>query len=281
MTKKVAIFGSIGSYHEVAARNFFSEEQELEIVPFDSFVTMTRALETDKSIDTAVMAIENTIAGSIISNYILLQKSKVKIAGEIMLRIRHHLMTMPGVLLKEVREIYSHPMAIAQCDTFLYENPQIRIIEEKDTAFSAMRIRNEKLLHSGAIAGEQAAKQYGLEIIKSGIENVQHNYTRFLILEQADRNPGNYEQKITISFEIPYYQTGTLHKALTVFVDYDANLLKLQTVPLLNQPWEYIFFLDFIIQNPDDIDSLIQKLRSMTTQLQLWGIYKKGNIVHG
>lgn len=278
--RKVAIFGGVGSFHELAAKKYFSDEPEVVVEPHSTFSALVRALEKDPGLHIGVMAIENTIAGSIIGNYILLQNSKLKITGEIMIRIQHHLMGLPGTPLKEIREVYSHPMAIAQCDKFLSENPQIRVIEERDTSFSALRIQMEKLNHSAAIAGEQAAKEYGLEIIERNVETVAHNYTRFLILERNDHTYDDTAEKFTISFEIPYYQTGTLHHVLTVINNFQANILKLQTVPLLNQPWEYIFFLDIIVESPDRVAPLIAALKETTIHLYLWGTYKKGKVLH-
>lgn len=278
--RKVAIFGGVGSFHEQAAKKYFSEEPDMVIEPHSSFSTLVRSLEKDASLHIGVMAIENTIAGSIIGNYILLQNSKLKITGEIMIRIQHHLMALPGTALQDIREVYSHPMAIAQCDKFLSDHPQIRVIEERDTSFSAMRIQKEQLPHSAAIAGEQAAKEYGLQIVEKNIETVAHNYTRFLVLERNDHTYDDTAEKFTISFEIPYYQTGTLHHVLTVINEFQANILKLQTVPLLNQPWEYIFFLDIIVENPSMVDPLLEALKETTIHLYLWGTYKKGKVVH-
>ncbi len=280
INRKIAIFGGAGSFHEQAARQYFASDEPLDMDSHPSFSSLVKSLERDGNLHYGVMAIENTIAGSIIGNYILLQNSKLKITGEIMIRIQHHLMALPGTAIQQIQEVHSHPMAIAQCDTFLSFHPHFKIVEERDTAFSALTISRNRLTGSAAIASESAAKAYGLEIVQRNIETVQHNYTRFLILERNDHAFDDTADKCTISFEIPYYQTGTLHQVLTVIKYYRANILKLQTVPLLNQPWEYLFFLDMIVEKPTDIPALLQTLKETTIHLTLWGSYKKGKVLH-
>jgi len=190
-TKKIAIQGGYGAFHEIAAMQYFGDEG-IEIVPRNTFKDLFKALK-EGHVDYGITAIENSLAGSILPNYTLLLESKMKIIGEIYLRIKQNLVALPGQTISDIKEVYSHPMAILQCQTFFDDYPQIRLIDSLDTALSAKKIADEQLRGVGAIASDLAAKKFNLNIIAHEIETHKQNYTRFLILH--DRNGKNFKDE--------------------------------------------------------------------------------------
>lgn len=272
---RVCIQGYSGAFHEIAARYCF-KEQEIEIVPAHTFEDLVTLLETGEKVDTALMAIENTLAGSIMYNYNLLNDSKVKIIGEVYLRIKQNLMVLPGVKLEDLKAVHSHPMAIAQCRAFFKNYPNIRLVETVDTALSAKNIRDNQSTAIGAIASTLAAELYDMEIIAPGIETNKKNHTRFLVLqneETVEDIPG--ANKVSLCFSVDH-SVGSLHKVLAVLAAYDVNMTKIQSAPIIGKPWEYMFFLDFVEDSRVGYQQSIDAIKPLTYNLKVLGIYKNG-----
>jgi len=273
---RISIQGEKGSFHEVAARIFFSNE-DITIVPCTTFDQTLMAV-SDGAADFAAMAIENARSGSILSNYTLIRESGMKIIGEINLRIRQNLMALPGQTLMSVREIRSHPIALEQCMTFLSRLRGVTLIEADDTAGSARLIGENKLTGVATIASAAAAEIYGLEIIAPGIENYKKNYTRFVIAGDVKnaRTDGN---KVSICFSTGH-EPGSLAAVLVRLAELDINLSKIQSVPRLNGDWEYLFYADLELKPDHDIGLIKNILDNYTTNLEVLGVYNKGEQLH-
>ncbi|MEO1262472.1 MAG: prephenate dehydratase [Bacteroidota bacterium] len=271
---KVAIQGYPGAFHDIASRQYFDKNM-VEIVPghtFDDLVSLVQ----DKTADAGLMAIENTLAGGIVSNYYRLLENNLRATGEIYLRIKQNLMTLPGQKIEDLKEVYSHPMAIAQCKKFFYKYPKIHLVEAEDTALSAKKIADQKQKNIGAIASSLAAEMYGLEIIAAGIETNKQNHTRFLVLErdgeyQVDTNAN----KVSLCFSVSH-QVGSLHKVLSVMAAYELNLTKIQSIPIAGKHWEYFFFVDFICNGQVQWQQGIESLKPLVTDLKVLGVYRRG-----
>lgn len=273
---RIAIQGYFGAFHEIAARLFY-QDRELKILPATTFDELVQMSEDAEQTEGGIMAIENSIAGSILLNYQLLNESKLTIVGEVFLRIKQNLMVLPGVTIDQLKEVHSHPMAIAQCRSFFRQHPHIRLVETTDTALSAKRIRDEDLRHIGGIASTLAARLYGMEIVGNGIETNKQNYTRFLILRRDGfREESTDNDKISVSFTLKH-EVGSLHQVLAAMADRGANLTKIQSVPVIGSQWEYLFFVDFVLPNPADYDKTIVALKANTRNLKILGKYKTGN----
>lgn len=269
---KISIQGEKGSFHEVAARQYFRDEQ-IEIVPCTTF-DLTLLAVIEKQADFAVMAIENARSGSILYNYTLIRESGMKILGEHNLRVRQNLMALPGQTIEAIHEIRSHPIALSQCMTFLNHLKGVTLIESEDTAASARLIGENKLYGSAAIAPARAAEIYGLEIIAPGIETYKKNYTRFVILGDA-QNAKRDGNKVSISFATGH-QPGSLASVLVRLAELEINLSKIQSVPRLNGDWEYIFYADLELKKDHDIDLIKNFLENYALELEVLGIYNKG-----
>lgn len=269
---RIAIQGEKGSFHEVAAGIYFSGET-IEIVPCSTF-DLTLLAVKDKIADLAIMAIENARSGSMLYNYTLIRESGMKILGEINLRIRQNLMALPGQQLSDIREIRSHPIALSQCMTWLNHLRGVTLIESDDTAGSAKQIRENNLAGVAAIASTKAAEIYGLEILAPGIETYKKNYTRFLILgnEKDTHKDGN---KVSICFSTGH-QPGSLAAVLVRLAELDINLSKIQSVPRLNGNWEYMFYLDLELNPDHDMGLIKNMLDNYTRDLEVLGIFNKG-----
>lgn len=273
--KKVLIQGVEGAFHEVAARSFYYQD-DIEVVPALSFEVLVETLEKNKGIASALMAIENTLAGSLMSNYRLLNKSALVISGEIHLRITQNLLALPGTQWEDITEVYSHPIAIAQCRDFFRQHPHIRLIETEDTALSAKNLRTYHQVNAAAIAGSLAASMYDLNILEQGIETNKQNFTRFLVLERKnDAQPVVDADKVSLSFSIDH-EVGSLHKVLAVLAAYQANLSKIQSAPIIGKPWEYLFFIDFITTGDLPWQTAVEAIRPITRDLTVLGAYKQG-----
>ncbi len=270
---RVVIQGVRGAFHEIAARQFFGEN--VEIVPAPGFSDLIRAAEDSSLADAAVMAIENSIAGSILGNYKLLQFSALHITGEVFLPIRQNLLVLPGVRLGELREVHSHPMALAQCTDFFENHPQIRLIEADDTAAAAARIAREERRDAGGIGSTLAAELYGLAVLVPNIETHAVNFTRFLVLEREDRKVeqgGWSRRKVSASFTVPH-RSGSLSRILSVLAAQSANLTKIQSVPIVGRVGEYQFFVDFTLENPAVLPETLRLLDVLTQDCKIHGIY--------
>jgi prephenate dehydratase len=268
---KVAIQGETGCFHEVAARQYFSDV-EIGIVPCTTFDQTLISVKNNDA-DFAIMAIENARSGSILYNYTLIRESGMKILGEHNLRIRQNLLALKNQTIADIREIRSHPIALAQCMTFLNHHPGITLVESDDTAGSAKQISLEKLKGVAAIASLNAAQIYDLEVLEPGIETYKKNYTRFLVIGTPDskKPAGN---KVSICFSTGH-QPGSLATVLVRLAELDINLSKIQSVPRLNGEWEYMFYLDLELPDNTDMDMILNVLENFTTNLEVLGIYTK------
>ena len=236
----IAFQGEHGAFSEHAALSFF--HNKITPVPHRSFDDVFKAVQS-KATRYGIIPIENSLGGSILQNYDLLQRFNLNIVGEIKLQVRHALITHKGVSLKDIRFIYSHPQALAQCERFLKKFPQIEIVAVYDTAGAAKMIKEESRLDGAAIANERTAHIYGLHILKKGIESDHRNYTRFLILS-PHIEPAKGKSKTSIVFAMKDLP-GALFKALSVFALRDINLHKIESRPIVGKPWEYLFYIDF------------------------------------
>lgn len=270
--RRVCIQGEPGAFHDIAARYCF-EGEDIDIVPATTFPELVDRLERGDSVDTAMMAIENTLAGSILANYQLLNDSSLHIVGEVYLRIKQNLMALPGQQVSDLKEVRSHPMAIAQCRQFFRAHPHIRLVETEDTAGSAHQVSKEKLAGIGAIASTLAADLYDLDILAPSIETNKANYTRFLVLSQE--GPSLPSEKVSVCFSTDH-QVGSLYKVLAVLAAYNINLSKIQSMPIIGKPWEYLFFVDFHIAGTVSYEQAMDAIRPLTHYLRVLGAYPKG-----
>jgi prephenate dehydratase len=277
MAKTIAIQGGYGAFHEIAAHHFF-EHEEIIILPSNTFRDMVTTLK-DRRSDFGIMAIENSLAGSILPNYSLIIKSHMHIIGEIYLRIKQNLVALRGVKISELKEVYSHPMAILQCQDFFDTYPGIKVIESIDTALSAKEIAEKGLLDTGAISSKLAADKYGLEILAKSIETNKMNYTRFLILaENGIDIPKKEVNKASIYFTVAH-RFGSLSKILSILSYYEINLAKIQSMPIPGKDWEYMFYVDVEINDYDMYQKSLEAIRPFTPALGILGEYRKGKSV--
>jgi prephenate dehydratase len=276
--KRIAIQGGYGAFHEIAAYHYF-ENEEIEIVPRNTFKDLFKALKQSQ-VDFGITAIENSIAGSILPNYTLLLESKLKIVGEIYLRIKQNLVAMPGQTIYDISEVRSHPMAILQCQRFFDDHPRIRLIDSMDTALSAKEIADNKTTGAGAISSSQAAAKYNLAIIAKGIETNKMNYTRFLILKGRNGTSHAVEgmNKASLTFALAH-KIGGLSKVLSILSYYDINLAKVQSMPIVGKDWEYQFFIDVEIDNYVHYKQAIGAIKPFTQDLLILGEYVKGKSI--
>lgn len=270
---KVAIQGIEASFHELAAITYFKEE--LETIQCLSFHALCESLRKEQA-DYAVMAIENSIAGSILPNYFLLQEYHFSIIGELYIPIRMHLMALPGTRLKDIRLIESHPMAIRQCTDFLHGLHGVEIRESDDTALSARKVSEGKLTGVAAIANERAAELFGLEILEKRIETNKKNFTRFLVLSRRAR-PQPDSNKASMSFEVAH-AVGSLADALTTFKDNKINLTKIQSIPIIGKPTEYSIHVDVEWKERRNYDRAIRDILRQVHNLNILGEYRKAKI---
>lgn len=274
---RVAIQGIAGAFHEIAARKYFNGSP-LEIIPSNTFEQLIEKTGNATECDAGIIAIENSIAGSILNNYNLIHQSKHQITGEVHIRIKQNLMVLPGTSINDLKEVHSHHMAIAQCRKYFKNYPHIKLIEAEDTALSAQMIREKGLVHTGAIASTLAAEMYALDIIGEGIEDNPTNATRFLILEDQKKGKINNTSgnKISLCFTLSH-EIGSLHKVLAYLAQIKANLTKIQSVPIMDKQWQYRFFLDFILDDNNQYEALITQLNTLSNNLIILGRYNKGN----
>jgi prephenate dehydratase len=271
---RVAIQGISASFHEEAAFKFFGTD--IQTIECDSFKQTCEVLKNKKA-DFVVMAIENSIAGSLLPNYSLLREYNFTIVGEVYLAIQLHLLALPGVKFKDVKYVQSHPIAIRQCSDFFDEFPHLQVIESSDTAACAKKIREENLTDTVAIANLLAAKLYDLQVMERRIESNKKNFTRFLIL--ADKPIGNTEaNKGSLSFQVGN-SVGSLAEVLNIFSEHKINLSKIQSMPVLGKRNEYNFYVDIEWKNQSDYDSAIRKVLKHTINFTIMGEYQKNDKV--
>jgi prephenate dehydratase len=270
---KIAIQGITASFHEVAALTYFN--QPIETVECLSFHVLCESLKHNKA-DYAVMAIENSIAGSILPNYFLLQEYHFSIVGELYLPIHMHLLALPGVKLEDIKSIESHPMAIRQCSDFLNRLNGVEIRESDDTALSAMKVKEKKLKDTAAIANEHAAKKFGLHILEKRIETNKKNFTRFLILNKKNGD-GKESNKASLCFEVAN-EAGSLADVLMSFKEQSINLTKIQSIPIVGKPREYSIHIDVEWKKRKNYDVALNQVLRQTRNLNVLGEYKKAEI---
>lgn len=274
--KRVAIQGGLGAYHGIAAENFFGEE--VEIVPCITFRDIFTTIKKEPN-TIGIIAIENTIAGSLLGNYDLLKENKLPIAGEYKQRISHCLAALPGQTILDIKEVESHPIALMQCTEFLDTLPGVRIIEHEDTALAAKDVAEKHLSTTAAICSTKAAEIYGLNILARGIETNKHNFTRFLIIANPwvvdELQKGEVLNKSSIVFTTPHSE-GSLSKVLSVFSFYGINLTKIQSLPIIGREWEYQFYVDLTFSDLTRYKQSLQAIRPLTSELKLLGEYPNG-----
>ena len=274
MTKlKIGIQGIKASFHDMAARAYFTD-REIELVEIRDFRNLAEAA-AEGDIDYAVMAIENTIAGSILPNYGFIEEFGLKILGEEYLRISMHLMAIPGARLSDIKEVTSHPMALRQSMNFLRDHPSWKISEVTDTAASARNIKQQNLQGVAAIAGSLAASTYDLEIIAADIETNKQNYTRFLVLGREDENHVHESDKSSVRI-IVSNTPGALYKSLQILNEYGLNLTKIQSVPIIGKPYEYAIHFDIEYSDYIVYKSAMEKIADLAIETTIMGVYKKG-----
>ncbi|MCP4521607.1 MAG: prephenate dehydratase [Cytophagales bacterium] len=274
---KIAIQGGRASFHEIATRKFF-EGKEIETIECDTFRGVCEQLVGGDA-DYALLAIENSIAGSILGNYALMREHNLNIVGEVKLRIKQNLMALPGQKVEDLKKVRSHYMALLQCQEYLSQFPHLEEEQSEDTADSAKAIREGNLSGVGAIAGEYAAEIYDLEILGESIETIKQNYTRFFVLSTQKKPLLDKEvlDKATIWFELPN-EVGSLAKALKIIVDNNINLTKIQSLPIVGKPDQYTFYVDCIWGEYTNIKTCLVKLREFITDLTVLGEYKDWKI---
>ena len=278
---RVAIQGVEGAFHDMAARRYFSN-QEIIIEPCHTFRDAFESVNV-QSADVAMVAIENSLAGSLLPNYTLLKNSGLIISGEIYLRIEQHFMALPGQSIDDITEVHSHPLAIIQCEEFLepLRKKGVKIIDTIDTALSAKYISENQLKGIAALASELAAGMYGLEIIGRGVETNKRNFTRFLSLATREtaaalqRVKGIPNNKASVSFTLPH-QTGSLSQILSVLAFYKLNLTKIQSAPIIGKDWEYYFYIDLLFEDYNMFSKALAAVNPLTDQLQVLGEYVSG-----
>lgn len=276
MTQRVSIQGYEGSFHQQAARQFFGAD--VAILPCANFRDVVRLAADAAQCDAGVMAIENSIAGSILPNYPLLSESGLRIVGEVVLHIRQNLLVNRGVSLSEIREVHSHPMALLQCMDYLEQQKDWRLVETVDTALSARQVKESGSRHIAAIAGTLAADLFDLDMVAPDIHTMPHNYTRFLILKRAqEASVVTDADKASFYFQIDNHQ-GSLAQCLGILAAGGLNLSKLQSVPIprgTGEAWQYGFHADVEFPDPAGFEEVMSAFREVVNHLQIYGIYKR------
>ena len=273
MNKIIAIQGAEGSNHHKVARDFYGTSIALkECMSFDALVDSL----LDTSANVGVMALENTIAGSIIPNYALIDSNNLHIIGEEYLNIHHHLMCLKGQKIENIKEVWSHPMALLQCKEFFKKYPHIKLVEDVDTADVAKRISNENLVGIGAIAPKIASEIFDLEIIEDEIQTIKENATRFVIVQTDAPNNKNKEiNKASLKFQLNH-KRGSLAAILNVLSDCKMSLTKIQSLPVIDTPWKYSFFVDVTFENYKEYEKAKVILEIMAEEFKVLGTYKNG-----
>ena len=273
MKKRIAIQGAEGSNHHKVARDFYGDKVLLkECLSFDVLVDSL----LDKTSDKGIMAIENTIAGSIIPNYALIDANDLHISGEEYLNIHHHLMALPGQQIQDIKEVCSHPMALLQCKEFFKKHPHIKLVEDVDTAEVAKRISKNKLKGVAAIAPKLAAEIFGLDVIEDEIQTMKDNATRFVIVQTEKPNNGiDQINKASLKFQLDH-KRGSLAAILNVLSDCKMNLTKIQSLPVIESPWKYSFFVDVTFDDYKEYKKATAIIEIMASSFKVLGAYKNG-----
>ena len=270
MKKNIGIQGIKGSFHHIVANNYFGDD--IYLTEYLSFEELISNLDDDK-IDYAIMAIENSTAGSIIPNYALIDEYGVNIVGEYYLQITHNLMVLKGQSIKDIKKVQSHPMALLQCRDFFKDNPDIILIEDKDTAQVAKKIAENKIKGLGAIASDLASEIYNLDIINSNIQSIKKNQTRFVILQKKHPIKNSNFNKASLKFELDH-KRGSLAAILNVLSDCKLNLTKIQSMPKIQTPWRYSFFVDVTFDESEYYLKAKSIIEIMAKDFKVLGEYK-------
>ena len=272
--KRIAIQGRIGSFHDIAAHEYFRGEQ-IQLICCATFEQVFAEMEKDPTI-IGLAAIENTIAGSLLHNYELLTASGKTVVGEHKLHIQHAICCLPGDDWATLREIDSHPVALMQCRNFLAQYPALKIVETDDTAGSAEMISQNQMQGHAAICHSTAAQLYGMKVLQDSIEDNKHNYTRFLVMSSPTKadflRPLEKANKSSIVFSLPHSE-GSLSKVLTILSFYDINLTKIQSLPVIGHEWEYLFYVDVTFSNLTRYRQSIDAIFPLTKALKILGEY--------
>ncbi len=277
----VAIQGGFGAFHEIAARQFFGIIP-IEIIPCETFTDLFNELQ-DKKADCGIVAMENSVAGSLLQNLALLRESGLSIMGEQYLRVVQNLIALPGQTIDEIREIQSHPIAIQQCHAFLnvLRRQGVRIIDSADTALSVKWIRDENLSGIGALGSELSASMYNMEILRSGVETNKRNFTRFQVITEStkvkelEHIANQIINKATLCFSLQH-EEGRLSQVLSVLSFYNMNLTKIQSLPIVGIEWEYFFYIDLVFDNYSRYQQALDAVKPLTDHLQILGEYQNG-----
>lgn len=275
MKKRVTIQGVAGCFHEAAAKKYFADES-IDIIPCETFHILFDKLKYDASL-LGIIAIENTIAGSLLQNHELLRQSNLSIVGEQHLYISHVLCALPGQTIDQLTEVNSHPMALMQCEQYLLRHPNLKMVETSDTAGSAQYIAENQVKGHAAVCGRYAAELYGLNILDEDIQTNKRNFTRFLIvadpLEAEELTKNKTIDKASLVFTLPHTH-GSLSKILTIFSFYDINLTKIQSMPIIGREWEYRFYIDVTFDNYMRYKQSIDAVRPLLNEFKILGEYK-------
>ena len=272
MNKIIAIQGAEGSNHHKVARNFYGTTIQLkECMSFDELV----ASLLDNTADLGIMALENTIAGSIIPNYALIDNNNLHIIDEEYLNIHHHLMALKGQKIEDIKEVWSHPMALLQCKEFFKKYPHIKLVEDVDTAEVAKRISKENLVGIAAIAPKIAAEIFSLEILEDKLQTIKDNSTRFVIVQTAKPEVNKEVNKASLKFQLNH-KRGSLAAILNVLSDCKMNLTKIQSLPVIETPWKYSFFVDVTFEEYSEYEKAKAIIEIMAEEFKILGVYKNG-----
>lgn len=272
--KKIAIQGVHGSYHDIAAHQYFDEE--IELICCSTFEQIFEAIAKDKSV-LGMLAIENTIAGSLLHNNDLLKASNTEVIGEHKLRISHSFACLPADSWEDIVEVNSHPIALAQCRTFLQAN-RFKVVEHEDTALSAEDIQKKQLRGHASICSSKAAEINGLKVLQQGVETNKHNFTRFLVVqanESVKKTNDKQVNKASMVFTLPH-QKGSLASILSIVSFYSMNLTKIQSLPIIGREWEYQFYIDITFDSYEQYVKAIHAIRPLTSDLKILGEYEEG-----
>ncbi|MBR1683041.1 MAG: prephenate dehydratase [Bacteroidaceae bacterium] len=275
--KRIAIQGIEGSFHDIAAHQFFGDE-EIELICCSTFEQVFATLRQDPTV-IGMVAIENTIAGSLLHNYELLRDSGAAIVGEHKLRIKHSFMCLPSDDWADLTEVHSHPVALMQCREFLERHETLKVVEASDTAGAARTIADGQLHGHAAIGSAHVAELYGLKVLEQGIETNKHNFTRFLVFSSPSR--ANLlrnilaADKASIVFSLPH-EEGSLSQVLSILSFYKLNLTKIQSLPIIGREWEYMFYVDIQFSDYTRYSQGIDAIRPLTSGLKILGEYQHG-----
>lgn len=274
MDLRVAIQGVAGCFHDAAAREYF-EGQDIETVPCETFNEMFNLLKSDASM-LCILAIENTIAGSLLQNHELLRQSNMTIVGEYKKYISHSIAALPGQSIDDIAEVNSHPMALRQCEQYLQLHPKMKMVETYDTAGSAKMIAENNLVGHAAICGRYAAELYGLNVLEDDIQTNKRNFTRFLVVTDPCNATGFKNQKAvdkaSIAFTLPHSQ-GSLSAVLVIFSFYGMNLTKIQSLPIIGREWEYRFYVNLSFNDYTRYRQSIDAVRPLISDFKILGEY--------